>query len=432
MMKWGRKKSSSSSTTNPHMISHVFAKSWFSRFKKLSHDTKPVMVNTKAEEKKILSSPGSSWTQGRFHGGHDCSYLRLSLGAERCKCQHLKSVWYDSDDQLEVMLQSPPCSRHRGRELEGREILGRRAISELPRNVQFLQRNYIRDKEKESEKSQILKRRAVKDLKSRKTHQRAQEEKQSEIPKKLHTSVENSMKPMDKGISELEPVKIIQTEKDHQKSEALQSRKQRASSTTNSNFRRIQEQCALGTRKMEQDNAASEELLLLSEWQSMKDMKINELMVKSEEQKKNALLHRESPKKRKKQVRKVRVYTPRTAARIECKIRALEDLKKSKMKMNKARKERPVKEATAFDSFAVVKSSLDPHEDFKISMAEMITAKCIRQPHELEELLACYLTLNCDEYHDLIIEVFRQVWFELNQVLFDPAIRKEYCCNSND
>lgn len=389
----------------------------------MSDDTKPVMVNTKTEEKKILSSPSSSWTEGRFHGGHDCSYLRLSLGAERCKCQHLKSVWYDSDDELEVILQSPPCSRHRVRELEGMEIVGRRAISELPRNVEFLQRNYIRDKE-ESEKSQILKRRATKDLKSRKMHQRAQGEKQSELPKRLHTSVENPTKPIDKGISELEPVKIIQTEKAHQKSEALHSRKQRGSSTTNSNFRRIQERSTSGTRKMEQG-------LLISEWQNMKDMKINELMLKSEEQKKNALLRRESPRKRKKHARKVRVYTPRTAARIECKIRALEDLKKSKMKTNKARKERPLKEATAFDSFAVVKSSLDPHEDFKISMAEMITAKCIRQPQELEELLACYLTLNSDEYHDLIIEVFRQVWFELNQVLFDPAIRKEYCCNSN-
>ncbi|XP_074326418.1 uncharacterized protein LOC141664378 [Apium graveolens] len=423
-MKWGRKKSSSSPTTNPHMISHAFAKSWFSRFKKMSDDTKPVTVNTKVLEKKNLSSPGSTLTEGRFHGEHDCSYLRLSLGAERCKCQHLKSVWYDSDDELEVMLQSPSCLRHRVREPEGMEIVGRRAISELPRNVEFLQRNYIRDKEKESEKSQILKRRATKDLKSRKMHQRAQEEKQSELPKKLHTSVENSTKTVDKGISELEAVKIIQTEKDHQMSEALHSRKQCGSSTTYSSFRRIHERRALGTRKMEQG-------LLISEWQNMKDMKINELMLKSEEQKKNALLRRESPRTRKKHARKVRVYTPRTAARIECKIRALEDLKKSKKKMNKVRKERPVKGATAFDSFAVVKSSLDPHEDFKISMAEMITAKCIRQPQELEELLACYLTLNCDEYHDLIIEVFRQVWSELNQVLFDPAIRKEYCCNSN-
>lgn len=391
------------------------------------------MVNAKGEEKMSFSSPSlqscSNLTEGRFHGGHDCSYLRLSIGAERCKCQHLKSVWYDSDDELEVMLQSPPCSRHRVEELEGREIVGRRAISELPRNVEFLQRSYICDREKESEKSKILKRRAMKDLNSRKMHQRAQEEKQSELPRKLHTSMENSTKPIDNGTSELERVKIIQMEKDHEKSEALQSQKQHGSSTTNSSLRRIQERGAYGTRKMEQDIAASEELLV-SEWQNMKDMKINELMLKSKEQKKNALLRRDSLRNRKKQARKVRVYTPRTAARIECKIRALEDLKKAKMKANKARKERPVRKATAFDSFAVVKSSLDPHEDFKISMAEMITAKCIRQPQELEDLLACYLTLNCDEYHDLIIEVFRQVWFELNQVLFDPVLQT-HCCNSN-
>ncbi|XP_017236753.1 transcription repressor OFP5 [Daucus carota subsp. sativus] len=426
MMKWGRKKPSSS--TNPRVISHVFAKSWFSRFRKMSEDTKPVVGSVKGEEKKSLSSPR---TQGRFHEGHDCSYLRLSLGAERCKCQHLKSVWYDSDDEIQVMLQSPPCSRHRIRELEGQEVVGRRAVSELPRNVEFLQRNYICDREKEDLKSKILKRRAMKDPKSRTMHQTAHEEKQSESPRKLYTSVENFTKPVHKGNSELEPARNIQTEKDHQKLNALQLRKKRGNySTINSSLKGIQERCALGTRKMEQDDAACEELLF-TEWQNMKDAKINELMLKSEEQKRNVLLRRDSSRKRTKQARRVRVYTPRTAARIECKIRALEDLKKAKIKTTRARKMRPAKEATAFDSFAVVKSSLDPHMDFKISMAEMITAKCIRQPQELEELLACYLTLNCDEYHDLIIEVFRQVWFELNQVLFEPAIQRNYCCNSN-
>lgn len=89
-------------------------------------------------------------------------------------------------------------------------------------------------------------------------------------------------------------------------------------------------------------------------------------------------------------------------------------MKKAKLKM-KASKERRMKETTRLENFAVVKCSLDPEKDFRDSMIEMIMEKRISQPEELEELLACYLTLNSDEYHDLIIKVFRQVWFNLDQ-----------------
>ncbi|KAI3437478.1 Transcription repressor (Ovate family protein) [Psidium guajava] len=66
------------------------------------------------------------------------------------------------------------------------------------------------------------------------------------------------------------------------------------------------------------------------------------------------------------------------------------------------------------DSFAVMKSSLDPQRDFRDSMVEMIVENDIRASKDLEELLACYLSLNSDEYHDLIVNVFRQIWFDLN------------------
>ncbi|KAF5476386.1 hypothetical protein F2P56_008109 [Juglans regia] len=65
------------------------------------------------------------------------------------------------------------------------------------------------------------------------------------------------------------------------------------------------------------------------------------------------------------------------------------------------------------DSFAVVKSSLDPQRDFRDSMVEMIVEKNIKASKDLEDLLACYLSLNSDEYHDLIIKVFKQIWFDL-------------------
>ncbi|TKY65697.1 Transcription repressor OFP4 [Spatholobus suberectus] len=65
------------------------------------------------------------------------------------------------------------------------------------------------------------------------------------------------------------------------------------------------------------------------------------------------------------------------------------------------------------DSFAIVKSSLNPQRDFRESMVEMIVQNNIRTSKDLEDLLACYLSLNSDEYHDLIIKVFKQIWFDL-------------------
>ncbi|ESQ40027.1 hypothetical protein EUTSA_v10016086mg [Eutrema salsugineum] len=65
-------------------------------------------------------------------------------------------------------------------------------------------------------------------------------------------------------------------------------------------------------------------------------------------------------------------------------------------------------------SRAVVKASVDPRRDFKESMEEMIAENNIRASKDLEELLACYLCLNSDEYHNIIINVFKQLWLDLN------------------
>ncbi|KAJ4978463.1 hypothetical protein NE237_009243 [Protea cynaroides] len=66
------------------------------------------------------------------------------------------------------------------------------------------------------------------------------------------------------------------------------------------------------------------------------------------------------------------------------------------------------------DSFAVVKSSFDPQKDFRESMVDMIVENNIRASKDLEDLLACYLCLNSNEYHDLIVKVFEQIWFDLS------------------
>ncbi|BAT81369.1 hypothetical protein LR48_Vigan07g086000 [Vigna angularis] len=76
-----------------------------------------------------------------------------------------------------------------------------------------------------------------------------------------------------------------------------------------------------------------------------------------------------------------------------------------------------VSRGTGFpDGFAVVKSSFDPQSDFRESMVEMIVENNIRASKDLEDLLACYLSLNSSEYHDLIVKAFEQIWFDLAQL----------------
>ncbi|KAJ6952905.1 transcription repressor OFP4-like [Populus alba x Populus x berolinensis] len=71
---------------------------------------------------------------------------------------------------------------------------------------------------------------------------------------------------------------------------------------------------------------------------------------------------------------------------------------------------------TLSESFAVVMSSVDPQRDFKNSMVEMIVENNIQDSKDLEELLACYLSLNSKKYHDFIIKAFEQIWFDMTDL----------------
>ncbi|KAL8189676.1 hypothetical protein R6Q57_029242 [Mikania cordata] len=62
------------------------------------------------------------------------------------------------------------------------------------------------------------------------------------------------------------------------------------------------------------------------------------------------------------------------------------------------------------DSVAVVKKSSDPHEDFRASMVEMIVERQILGFQDLEDLLQCFLSLNSEEHHEVICEVFTEIW----------------------
>ncbi|KAK1439124.1 hypothetical protein QVD17_04939 [Tagetes erecta] len=62
------------------------------------------------------------------------------------------------------------------------------------------------------------------------------------------------------------------------------------------------------------------------------------------------------------------------------------------------------------ESFALVKRSEDPYDDFKRSMMEMIMEKQIFEEGDLEQLLQCYLSLNSRFHHGVIVEAFTEIW----------------------
>ncbi|PIM98459.1 hypothetical protein CDL12_29062 [Handroanthus impetiginosus] len=62
------------------------------------------------------------------------------------------------------------------------------------------------------------------------------------------------------------------------------------------------------------------------------------------------------------------------------------------------------------ESFAIVKRSEDPYEDFKNSMMDMIVEKQIFEQKDLEQLLQCFLSLNSRDYHGIIVRAFYEIW----------------------
>lgn len=62
------------------------------------------------------------------------------------------------------------------------------------------------------------------------------------------------------------------------------------------------------------------------------------------------------------------------------------------------------------ESFAVVKRSECPYEDFKGSMMEMIVEKEMFEEEDLEQLLICFLSLNSSCHHGTIVTAFSEIW----------------------
>ncbi|KAL8118004.1 uncharacterized protein LOC141659667 [Apium graveolens] len=77
------------------------------------------------------------------------------------------------------------------------------------------------------------------------------------------------------------------------------------------------------------------------------------------------------------------------------------------------------------ESFAVVKKSVDPYEDFKRSMSDMILEKEMFEEKELEQLLQCFLSLNSRQHHGVIVQAFAEIWnsmFSVNTAATAAAV----------
>ncbi|KAL8206000.1 hypothetical protein R6Q57_009551 [Mikania cordata] len=68
-------------------------------------------------------------------------------------------------------------------------------------------------------------------------------------------------------------------------------------------------------------------------------------------------------------------------------------------------------------SCCIVKSTFDPCKELKESMMEMIVDCNILASQDLEKLLAFYLSLNSNEYHDMIVKSFEEIWLTFDFVV---------------
>ncbi|KAJ6738328.1 TRANSCRIPTION REPRESSOR OFP7-RELATED [Salix koriyanagi] len=437
-MKWGRKKiPSSSSSSRPSLISHVFPASWLTKFKHMNIN--PGQDHAKAKRKGKWNSVSASPLSfargeegGRFYGGDGDAFWRLSFGDESAGTGALSSFHNDLDSVLQAQSSGcHSCRSHATRVNHRKEDTFRfsnkvseaRKMRGLPREIEVFPEKDAGVREKVAE-IRTPRLRVEREEKLRKTNRRVYEAQQLKLDGESYKAERVSRKETSKNISETESERTIgRIEREDCKLTASYSEKDFSVSSINesdSHLRKTKKDFVFSAQN-ESDGFSGENLS--SEWQTLKDMKIEELRSMREKQRKSLYINREMQRKKKS---KVRAISPRTASKVEvCRIKAIDDMKKAKLKKKKKAREKTMEGFTGLENFAVVKTSFDPQKDFRDSMIEMIEEKRISRSEELEELLACYLTLNADEYHDLIVKVFRQVWFDLNQACSDSDLENE-------
>ncbi|KAL0352936.1 UNVERIFIED_CONTAM: Transcription repressor OFP8 [Sesamum angustifolium] len=425
-MKWGGKKSYPSQSPT-WTIARVFPVSWFSKFKQKGGGPETSSTNKKQRGKLDFSALSSSlpagWRDCRFYSMDDDAYWRLSFHAEGIESRRnagvISPLWYDSDDEFQIPVFS--CKSLGFREVEVPRRLEHRSFKDLDlkrmRGNEYYEGNFLREhgalrrrKPNGEALLRIPRKKHVSDRRLRKQNRRVLRRKKAELRRGPEAGEEKPPKPVEREIFPVDPEYMVQMKEEFQDSVVSSSRNQRYISFPNLGLSSLEEDYAFAALTGEGSSAHSERASI-SEWQNSEDKKCKEMKLKTESQRKSAYVRRELHSRKIKQTRgKARLR------KTEGRIRALEDLKRARIKVQrKTAKVQVAEGATIFDSFAVVKSSFNPQQDFRNSMVEMIRAKRIRRLEELQELLACYLTRNHDGHHELIIKVFQEVCFELNE-----------------
>ncbi|GAA0144089.1 hypothetical protein LIER_04620 [Lithospermum erythrorhizon] len=423
-MKWGKRGMHSPPT---YLINHVFPISWLMKLKRKSGSFRPGTEQAKCKgkipEMARCSSMPTKWKEGRFYSGSDDLYWRLSFGddtLEDKKCRDVRSLWYDSDD--EFSLPKSRCKSSKPREVN------RLTVPEI-KDITKKQYKVIHMQEKDQLKGMKVREQNIiaqagyarKDQEQRSFDRRVLKEKKSNMSKRYLEEKERALQLAQENIFKNEPLKTVKLRDELQKSRVIDHGRKSNLICPSCSSRMANENCIFDYLDLEDANANPEEEFS-SEMQKLQSKKINEIVPKNEHHRLSVHVSRPVRIKGRKSSRKMNSPSRKNAAKNECKTKATGDMKKG------TRKKRIIKDTdigveaeTVFDSYAVKKSSHDPQQDFRDSMLEMIIDQEIKQPEELEELLVCYLTHNCDEYHDLIIKVFQQVWFDLNQVYIAAA-----------
>ncbi|QCD84509.1 Ovate protein family [Vigna unguiculata] len=404
-MKWGGKKPSPSpsSSSRPSFASHVSPFSWLSKFKhmRMNSEPKPGALKQNAKQNSTPSDTSPHYAcgnnRGRFYGGDDEAFWRLSFGEEgnehRKSDDILKPPKYKLDAEHVIPSSSFPAG------LNNAKRQGRREVT------QKLKQKDTGLREETTLLNEAA--RSVKELESlrRRYERKAQRVLQEQLLKleKAEEEAGFASSPfLENDVLQYESPRTICTPRKHLFVDSKSS----------------------GLGNLREARVSSPQLD--SEWHNLKQTEEMKLKAKSNQQMQSLHVSRENQRRKPKQNSKVRVHSPRMGSKVEVrKIKAIEEKKKAKLKMKK--EEEIVEETEGLDSFAVVKCSLDPQKDFRDSMIEMITEKQIRQPEEMQDLLACYLTLNSNEYHDLIIQVFKQVWFCMSRASSGIQSHKQCC-----
>ncbi|XP_047175670.1 transcription repressor OFP5-like [Vigna umbellata] len=356
-MKWGGKKPSPSpsSSSRPSFASHVSPFSWLSKFKhmRINSDPKPAALKQNAKQNSTPSDTSPHYAcgnnRGRFYGGDDEAFWRLSFGEEgnehRKSDDILKPVKYKLDAEHVIPSSSFPGG------LNNAKRQGRREVTQK-----------LKQKDTElREETTLLNEaaRSVKELESlRRRYERKAQRVLQEQLLKLEKAEEESQfasSPfLENDVQQYESPRTICTPRKHLFVDSKSS----------------------GLGYLREARVSSPQLD--SELHNLKQTEELKLKAKSNQQMQSLHVSRENQRRKPKHNSK---------------------------------------------------------KDFRDSMIEMITEKQISQPEEMQDLLACYLTLNSNEYHDLIIQVFKQeklhqdlsILYINNNVILNTISRSSLC-----